>query len=129
MKLDPSQWESRLKQMTSRRLYYLREMTRLTQSIGREEAVPPPVFPDEPPDSVHSINCGRSEKRARLEKSVWQEIQDNSQRIFGQDALYPDPFAKSDGFMDFIVMWDHWQSSLEDIVLHSRHRSWGEHDE
>ena len=118
MKLDASEWESRLEHITSKQLYYLHEMTKLTQSIGREEAVPPPLFPDEPPDSVHSINTGRSEKRIALEERVWQQIQDICQRIFNQDALYPDVYAKHEGFMWFVVMWDHWQPSLKDMVLH-----------
>ena len=118
MKLDASKWESKLEQMTSQQLYYLHEMTKLTQSIGREEVVPSPLFPDEPPDSVHSINSGRSDKRIALEERVWQQIQDNSQRIFSQDALYPDGYAKHEGFMWFVVMWDHWQPSLKDMVLH-----------
>ncbi len=62
MKLDASEWEPRLEQMTSKQLYCLHEMTNLTQSIGKEEVVPPPLFPDEARDSVHYINNGRSEK-------------------------------------------------------------------
>ena len=118
MKLDASEWESRLEHMTSKQLYYLHEMTKLTQSIGREEVVPKPLFPDEPPDSVHSINSGQSEKRITLGERVWQQIQDTSQRIFNQDALYPEGYAKHEGFMSFVIMWDHWQPSLKDMVLH-----------
>ena len=118
MKLDVSEWEPRLEQMTSKQLYYLHEMTTLTQSIGREEGVPPPLFPDEPPDSVHSINSGRSEKRITLGERVWQQIQDVSKRIFDQDALHSEGYAKHEAFMWFVVMWDYWQPSLKDVVLH-----------
>lgn len=118
MKIDCSEWNSRLQAMTSQELFYLREMTKLTQSIGREEIVPPPMFPDEPPDSVHSINSGRSEKRIALEGRVWQQIQDNSWRLFGQDAEDPSIFAKHEGFLWFVVLWDHWQSMLKNLVCH-----------
>lgn len=118
MKLDASEWESRLEHITSKQLYCLHEMTKLAQSIGREEAVPPPLFPDMPPDSVLNINTRRSVKRFALEERVWQQIQGISQRIFNQDALLRDFYLKHEGFMWFVVMWDHWQPSLKDMVLH-----------
>lgn len=118
MKIDCSEWDSRLQAMTSQELYYLREMTKLTQSIGREESVPPPMFPDEPSDSVHSINSGQSEKRIALEQRVWQQIQRNSRRFFERDSQDPSVFAKHEGFLWFVVLWDHWQPSLKDMVCH-----------
>lgn len=118
LSLECSEWESRLEAMTSQELYYLHEMTKLTQSIGREERVPPPMFPHEPPDSVHSINSGRSEKRITLERRIWQQIQYNSVRFFERDAQDPSVYAKHEGFLWFVVMWDHWQPSLENMVCH-----------
>ena len=76
------------------------------------------MFPNEPLDSVHSINSGTSEKRTALGEKVWARIQDVSQHIFGQDAYDPIIFAKHEGFMDFVVMWDHWHDSLKDLVGH-----------
>jgi hypothetical protein len=104
--------------MTSQELYYLREMANLTQSIGREEDVPPPMFPDQPPDSFHSINQGRSEKRIALEEKIWEQVQRNSRRFFDRDAQDTSIYAKHEGFLCFVVMWDHWQPSLKDIVCH-----------
>ena len=119
MRLDRSEWESRLQAMTSQELYYLWEMTKLTQSIGREEIVPPPQFPDEPADSAHSINFGRSEKRKALELRTWQQIERNSWRFFERDAHNPITYAKHEGcFFGFVVLWDHWQPSLKDVVCH-----------
>ena len=118
MRLDPSEWDYRLQAMTSQELYYLWEMTLLTQSIGRKEIVPPPMFPDEPPDSVHSINSGRSDKRIALEQKVWEQIQRNSLRFFKRDAQNPSVYAKHEGFLWFVVLWDHWQPSLKDMVCH-----------
>ena len=104
--------------MTSQELYYLREMTKLTQSIGREEIVPPPMFPRGPSDSVHSINSGQSEKRIALERRIWLQIQRNSWRFFERDAQDPSGYAKHEGFLWFVVLWDHWQPSLKDMVCH-----------
>ena len=118
MRLDPSKWEPRLQAMTSQELYYLREMANLTQSIGREEDVPPPMFPDQPPDSFHSINQGRSEKRIALEEKIWEQVQRNSRQFFDRDAQDTSIYAKHEGFLCFVVMWDHWQPSLKDIVCH-----------
>ena len=70
MRLDPSEWDCRLQANTSQKLHYLWEMTKSTQSIGREEILPPQMFPTEPSDSVHSIHSGRSEKRIALERRI-----------------------------------------------------------
>ena len=73
---DSSKRLSRLESMTLKQLYRLHEMTRLTQSIGqREESIPPPIFLDQPPDSIHFINSFRSEKRDILMGEVWKQIQ------------------------------------------------------
>ena len=119
MSLNPSEWKSSLEVMTSQELYYLHEITKLTQSIGGQEIIPPPIFPDQLPESVHAINSGRSEKRISLEETVWQQIEHTSQRIFGQEAIHPEVYAKHEGFMWFVVIWDHWQPSLKDAVLHT----------
>ena len=118
MRLDCSEWNSRLQEMTSQELYYLLEMTKLTQSIGREEIVPPPRYPHESSDSVHSINSGRSEKRIALEGMIWQQIQRNSWQFFERKAQDPIIYTKHEGFLWFVVLWDHWQPSLKDLVCH-----------
>ncbi|KAL9024258.1 MAG: hypothetical protein Q9196_006644 [Gyalolechia fulgens] len=118
MNLNPSEWISRLEAMTSQELYCLHEMTKLTQNIG-EEILPPPLFPDQPPESIHAINIGRSEKRIAVEEAVWEQIEHISQRVFGQEAIHPEVYAKCEGFMWFVVIWDHWQPSLKDTVLHT----------
>lgn len=119
MRLDCSKWDSRLEAMTSQELYYLWEMTKLTQSIGREEIVPPPFNTHAHPDSYHSINWGQSEKRRALEQRAWQQIERNSWRFFERGAQDPSVYAKHEGSCGtFIVLWDHWQSSLQEIVYH-----------
>ena len=118
MRIDQSEWDSTLQEMTSQELYYLWEMAQLTQSIGREEIVPPPMFPNQHPDSIHSINHGRSQKRIDLEQRLWQQIERNSWRFFEQDAHNPCVYAKHEGHPPFIVLWDHWQPPLKEIICH-----------
>ncbi|MCJ1296583.1 hypothetical protein MMC34_008149 [Xylographa carneopallida] len=118
MRIDRSEWESRIQAMTSQELYYLREMAKLTQSIGQEEIVPPPMFPLEPPDSIHSINSGQSEKRIGLERRIGEQIQHNSWRFFERDAQDCSNNAKHEGFLWFVVLWDHFQPAVEDLVTH-----------
>ena len=110
MKLDFSEWESRLEHMTLKQLYFLHEMTNLTQSIGREEAIPN--------WNTTPINCGRSQKRITLGKRAWRQIQDVSERVLNRDALDPQYHAKNKGFRWFVVMWDHYQPRLRDMMVH-----------
>ena len=118
MKLDPADWAPRLESMTSQQLYYLHEMTKLTQSIGHEEELTPSQFPNQPPDSYHAINTGQSDKRIALENKAWERIQYVSQRFFQRDATDASVYAKHEGFLFFVVIWDHWQPSLKDVVCH-----------
>jgi len=118
MRLDASEWESRLQAMTSQELYYLWEMSRLTQSIGREEDVPLRNDPDAPPDSFQAINFGVSDKRDALQYKIRDQIYCISQHFYQQDAYDPLSCAKDEGFYWWVVMWDHWQLSLKDIVCH-----------
>lgn len=116
MKVDTTEWQPRLEAMTLKQLYHLCEMTKLTQSIGREEVVPAPPFPNADPDSAIAINSGQSKERIALGEKTWEHIERTYQRIYHRDAEYPWIFAKDEGFLWFIVMWDHWQPSLRQII-------------
>lgn len=118
MKLNPAEWAPRLESMTSQQLYHLHEMTKLTQSIGHEEDIPPSPNANEPPDSFLAINFGQSEKRIALEDRVRERIQHISQRFFQRDAAHTIVYAKREGFLFFVVFWDHWQPSLKELVCH-----------
>lgn len=120
MKVDAAEWQSRLESMTLKQLYHLCEMSKLTQSVGREEVVPAPRHPDVPPDSVHAINSGRSEKRVTLEKRTWEHIEHTYQRVHHREAEDPWIHTKHEGYLWFIVMWDHWQACLREVVCGRR---------
>jgi hypothetical protein len=105
--------------MTSQELYYLREMANLAQSIGREETLPPLSYLNEPAHSVfHVYAFGPSEKRSALERKAWHQIQHNSRHFLERDAHHVDIYAKHEGFLWFVVLWDHWQLKLEDAICH-----------
>ena len=119
MKIDRSEWDSRLQGMTSQELYYLKEMTDLTEGYAMlNETIHQPTLPLQPPDSLHSINHSEPRKRFDLGQCIWEQIQRNSLRFFEQDALFTSCYAKHEGFFVFVVFWDHWQPSLKDLVCH-----------
>ena len=120
MRIDAVEWQSSLEAMTLKQLYHLCEMSKLTQSIGREEMVPAPQYPDAKPDSVHAINHGRSEERDALDRRIWEHIEHTYLRIHNQDAEYPWIHTYYEGYLWFIVMWDHWQPSLKEMVCRRR---------
>ena len=116
MTIDPTDWESRMDTMTLKRLYHLCEMTRLTQSIGNEEQRSPHAFPNANPKSWLAVNGSRSPKRQQMEKRIWGYIEKKSQSIHGESPDYPWIYAKEDGFMWYVVLWDHWQDLLKSLI-------------
>lgn len=120
MTIDAEEWQPRLDTMSLKQLYYLCEMSKLTQSIGREEIVPAPQFPNADPDLAIAINSGRSKKRIALDERIWGHITRVYQRVYHREAEWPWIFTKEEGYLWFIVIWDHWQPSLKSIVCSSR---------
>lgn len=117
MKLDPAEWQSKLEPMTLKQLYLLYEMSDLPQSIGREDSVP-----DVEPGSIYNINNGESDKCIALRKKIWQYTESTYQRICKRD---PEPIwahAIYAGALGFLVIWDHWQLSLWEVICGRRRR-------
>ena len=103
---DPSMWSLKIEALTLKQLYYLFEMTSLTQSIGQgEEQIPSPNCDYHHIDCVDSIHCATSKEHLALGEKVWARIQDISQQMLGQEAQHPWTFAKLEGFMDFLITW------------------------
>lgn len=118
MKLDPSALQTRLESTTLKQLYYLCEMSKLTQNIGGEEAVPLPYNPsaDTNPDSEHIIDHRRSRERAALGARIWDHLVRTFRRIHDDDPEDVWVYAKEDGFLSFVVLWDHWHPLLKEFV-------------
>ena len=103
--------------MTLKRLFELHEMTKLWQSIGREEVRPPPRWPNPKPNYVPDIDKGRSKERVALEKRIWQHIENIYRPIHNAEPDAPWAYALEEGADGFVVIWDHWQGCLKQIVI------------
>lgn len=111
MQLETAEWQSRLEHTRFKELYYLYEMSNLTQSIGREE-----ILPNADPYSIDFIIRGRSDKRSTLGGRIWRHIDDTYQRTHSSRSDYPWTYGKLEGGLWFVVMLDHWQGSLKQII-------------
>lgn len=116
MRVGAAEWQSRLEALTLKQLYHLYEMTKLTQSIEGEDLILKPLFPNADPSSFHAISLDQSQERIALGKKTWEHIEQTYQRIHHKEAEWPWDLAKDEGFLWCIVLWDHWQESLKQIV-------------
>lgn len=117
MKLDVAQSQAaRLEAMTLKQLYHLCEMSMLTQNIGREEDVPVPLDLRQNPDSTAAIDHRRSKERRALAARIWKHLEQTFLHIHHEDADYVWLYAKEDGFLSSVVIWDHWQTCLKEVV-------------
>ncbi len=120
MKVDATEWQPRLEAMTLKQIYHLYEMSRLTQSIGGEEIIPPLRHPCHDPDSLHAINSNKSEKRKALERKIMDHLERRYMEVYNEGAEDPWIYANDEGFLWFIIMWDHWQRDFKSIVCRQR---------
>lgn len=113
LKVDSSEWQSRLDALPLRELYYLWEMTKLFQNVGGDEPLHESRHWNGHPLMRREA---RSDKRAELEKTVWAHIDQTYHNLYDSSAEYPWITLKESGYMYFQVMWDYWQSTLKYIV-------------
>lgn len=98
--------ETRLQNITSiQQLYYLDELCLLNQSIGGEEQATP------------SQNAESFLKRTDLHSAVWDRLEEVCTAAHdGKEPESVTTYAFEDGYRSFVVLWDHWQDSLKQIV-------------
>lgn len=123
MTLPPAAWQPRLERLTLKQLYHLLEMSTLTQSIGRGEEVRPPApqLLNEKPYSARAINRGRSKKRVSLYEAIWAQLESAFERIHHSSPEEVSVYSLEEGSLGmFIVMWDHWQGPLKELVCRRR---------
>lgn len=119
MKLrSPAECHSRLKSMSMKQLYRLHETSEIPGNIGREEELNPiPQKPIENPHSVSEMQNAISEERRVLREMVWNHIQDIYPGTHNNEAA---PDISTDGMyfgsFTFVVMWDHYQDFLKEVV-------------
>jgi hypothetical protein len=129
MEVDPAGWQARLEAVSLKQLILLYEMSNLRQSIGSEEGHPCGPNLDIDIQSQHPASFRRSDKRIELSRRIRKHMENTYQRIYNEDFDDPWGLAKEDGYLFFVVLWDHWQSPFEDLVrrrgfeLSSRARS------
>ena len=116
MKLSPTVLQRRLELTTLKRLYHLYEMSRLAQNIGREEIVSQLQNHGAGPQSTSTIYHRRSRARVALEKEIWMYIESAFHKIYDENAEYVWEYAKEEGFLSSLVVWDHWQPTLREIL-------------
>lgn len=97
MKLDTSEWQARLETIKLKHLYYLCELFKLPQSIGRDEVITDP-------DPARPILRTRSQKRNSLGERIWQHIERTYQDVHGKGSEYPWLYAKHEGALSFIIV-------------------------
>lgn len=117
MDLDPAEWESRFEAVTLKQLILLCEVSGLRQSIGPEEEHPCGLDLDIDAQSPHPARFHQPDKRIELSQRIEKHIEDRYRHIHNENFDGPWPLAKYDGYLGFIVLWDHWQSPFKDLVF------------
>jgi len=109
MELDTAEWHSRLEAASLKQLILLYELSKLTQSIGPGEG-------HQDPESQHPARFHRSDKRRELSRKIGEHMGHTYRRIHNKKFDDPWVHAKEDGYLFFVVMWDHWQKPFEALV-------------
>lgn len=94
--------------MSLKQLLYLCEISWLRDGMGPGE--------DVDPESEAVIYQQRIQAREALSKWILEHTESTSRRIHRQDMELIWVIAMEEGYSDFLVMWDHWQSSLKEFV-------------
>jgi hypothetical protein len=120
MKLETTQLQSRLEAIPLKQLFYLLEMAQFNyhdESEIRKEGpfIHYPWFPDAEPGSVHAAYVWEPTARWRLRFAIDQHLY---RRYFQIHNRIPESTLNygNEGYHPFIALWDHWQSSLQEIV-------------
>jgi hypothetical protein len=110
MKLDESEWDSRLEPMKLKRLYQLCEMSKLRQPVGFKEEG---AYGD---GTRFPMGFHRSLKREALNNVIWARIISIYQEVHNQIPDHPWMMRESGGCYDSVLIWDHWQQGMEDLI-------------
>lgn len=113
MRIKPDLWQARLSRLSLRDLYYIHELCRLAQSIGREEYHP------------------SSKKRGILRLAIWDHISPIHLAVHGHELSSGCSHVFTEGeYFWFGRFWDHWQFILKILVCgQNRADLWEESDD
>ena len=117
----PDERQARLQSMSLKQLLYLCEISWLPDGMGPGEKVTSSSQdPGVDPGSDSATYQQRIQAREALSKIVLKHTKLTYRRIHEQDMDLIWVIAMNEGYSDFLVMWDHWQSSLKEVVCGSR---------
>lgn len=100
--------QARLQSLSLKQLLYLCEISWLPHGMGPGE--------DVNPETGAMILQQRIQEREKLSKWILEHTESTYRRIHGQDMELIWVIAMDEGYGDFLVMWDHWHSSLKEFV-------------
>ena len=118
---NTTEWHSRLQSTSLKQLIRLCEISWLPDDIRPGEgAASFRRDQDDGPDSKTALTDQRSQASEELSKMVSEQTERMYRRLHGQDMGLIWAYAIGEGYMNFLVMWDHWQSSLKEVVCARR---------
>lgn len=120
LKLDPTEWLQRLEPKTLKQLYELHEISELRQCIGRGKDMTALPSSDAAPNPIQSIAQAGSDERGALRETIGKRLELVFERIHERPAELVSAYSLSEGSRGFVVIWDHWQPCLKEIVCGRR---------
>ncbi|KAL9033241.1 MAG: hypothetical protein Q9180_006051, partial [Flavoplaca navasiana] len=106
------QRRSRLQSISLKQLFYLCEMSWLPNGMGPGE--------DVDSESGAAIYQQRVQARQALSKWILEYTESMYRRLHGQDMELIWVIAMDEGYCDSLILWDHWQNSLKEVVCGRR---------
>lgn len=114
---NPVERQAGLQSMSLKQLLYLCEISWLPDGMGPGgEVTSSPRHPGVEPESESATYQQRVQARKALSKMISEPTELTYRRIHGQDMELIWVIAIDEGYSDFLVMWNHWRSSLQNVV-------------
>ncbi|KAL8996352.1 MAG: hypothetical protein Q9169_004118 [Polycauliona sp. 2 TL-2023] len=109
---------AKLKYTSLKNLLYLCEMSKLPDGLGPGERVPSSLGGKFA--STSETDKQRIEERGALSGIILETTNQTYRDIHGYEMELIWVMAMDEGFGDFLVIWDHWRSSLQEVVCGRR---------
>ena len=116
MRLSLADCELRIKSMSLKQLYLLKELFALPQYVGHNEETSYRLDPWSEFRQGVTVNYEYSAKFYKISNLVWKHIE------YLYEGIHDRPFVDTvteglyDGYVVFVVIWDHWQACLKELV-------------
>ena len=120
-----NEWTSRLQRTSLKQLLYLNEISWLPYIVAVGDdfmqlsqgsiATSSRQSTDEAPSFQNRLQA--------LCKTIGEQTEQTYRRLHGESRGPLWVYAIDEGYMNFLVMWDHWQSSLKELVCGTRSKA------